>query len=29
LILVTGKVADLARGDVRVLNPFDLSGHSG
>jgi len=26
LILVTGNVADLARSDVRVLNPFDPSG---
>jgi len=28
LILVTRNVADLARSDVRVLNPFDPPGHS-
>jgi hypothetical protein len=26
LILVTGNVAELARSDVRVLNPLDPSG---
>jgi toxin FitB len=29
LILVTRNVADLARSGIRVLNPFDPSGHSG
>jgi hypothetical protein len=28
LILVTGNVVELARSDVRVLNPFDPSGRS-
>jgi len=28
LILVTGNVAELARSDARVLNPFDPSGRS-
>jgi len=29
LILVTRNVADLARSDARVFNPFDPPGHSG